>query len=528
MGSLMATEYWDCHKILSLESCRHATSVELMPHRWSLAAGHGDRPAALVAHRFARVEPLRLPHPLPGATLRVWLHQWLDDQWFTHARVRHGAGGPVVTLANTLTRLKPWRSFALTLPADAPWLEIDKCEEMSCWLIALEFEPVAAAALATSPPTSPLRGVGILDGMTFLGSTMLPSYGEPLTGDFYRQMHDAGFTDAYLQVYYGSAGWSRTARRAKTMPFGHLSFANHREPGYRAFDTVEGLGRQLALIKQAGLRAGASFRINNEWITSWALKWYRVSDGVPEIASAMSVEHPEWWMTYKDGTRFGSGLDFAFPQVADYRLAILEEWCELFADVDAICIDLCRHPPMVSYPEHLVSAFREKTGVDVRQVQPVEQDTPLESWLRFRAAPFTQWMRRVRDLLRRRLGPRVTLSARVANSADRALVDGAELDIWMTERLVDELLLESGTERHPLDEDVAELASAARRAGIRTTPVFGKAAGLAGQPEGAQIMADQIERWRGQGVDGVGFYEAERLAALGQWIELLPRCLGVR
>lgn len=62
-------------------------------------------------------------------------------------------------------------------------------------------------------------------------------------------------------------------------------------------------------------------------------------------------------------------------------------------------------------------------------------------------------MRRVLELERHRLGPNLTRNARVANAVGHALVGGAGLDVWMNERLVDEMLPESRKDRHPLDED---------------------------------------------------------------------------
>jgi hypothetical protein len=513
--------------ILNLGSCADQTSRELMAHRWVWMPEQGDRPSALHAPRFSRVPCLRIDHPSPGRRVRVTLDLWSDAEWFSHARVRHSADDKVVTLANTLSRGCRWRSFALEMPGDARWLEIGKTEEMSCWLIGIDWEECTSSsqARAFGGNVQLMGATGILDGTTFLGSTILPAYEPTITRDFYRQMRDAGFTQVFLQVYAGSAGWSNVARRHKPLQFGHVSYANHREAGYAVFDTVDGLRRQLDFIREAGLSAGASFRINNEWLAPWALKWYQVQDGIPEVASTASVEHRNWWMTYKDGNRYGSGLDFGFPEVGDYRLAVVKEWCDLFQNFDTLCIDLCRHPPMVSYPEHLVQAFKERTGIDVRLIEPVDQDTLLEEWLRFRASFFTQWMRRVRAVLDQARAGATKLSARVGNSMSRALQDGAELDVWFREKLVDEIMFESGTERHLLEEDVTGLLRLAREGGVTTVCVFGKAGSMSAQAGGRELMLRKIHDWKQQGADSVGFYEAERLAAMGEWIESLPASL---
>ena len=60
----------------------------------------------------------------------------------------------------------------------------------------------------------------------------------------------------------------------------------------------------------------------------------------------------------------------------------------------------------------------------------------------FRARPFTEFMRMVRNELKGRYGDAMPLSARVGNTFERAMMEGADLETWIGEGLVDLLVLQ--------------------------------------------------------------------------------------
>ena len=538
-GVLPEPVRYDARAILEMESCRPATSVELMARRWCLEPGKGARPDMLVGARFARVPALRIHCPsAAGVCWEVWISGWAPEVWFHHLRVTYPGATYTRTLrhpdlgAGTSTSDDPtqdtnrlWTSYVATFPEGTPWIEVSKTDEMEGRLVAVEFRPVRE-------PPEPLRRrdpwadpivIGIVDhGGVYAGT--FQAYDPAPVEDFYRQMRAMGFTDLYQQIYGGFTDWGKVGRRYKQVASGHMSYANWHEPA----DIMAGshgpgpVQADIDRVRRGGLRYVADFRINNEWMAAWCREAYPAADGIPEIASAFVVEHPEFWATYKSGERNGGGLDFAFPEVRQYRLAIIEEWLRSFHGTDGVCIDLYRHPPMVSYPEHLVQEFTARTGIDVRTVEPVEENTMIPEWLQFRAQPFTEFMRSVRGLVRELTGGAVYLTARVANTFERAMFDGADLRVWIEEGLVDQLLLQHREPHNPLGADSRAIVEAARARGIRVVHILEVHTDLYVQQKDLSKLRVLLDRWRGWGSDGFGFYEAERAATEGRVLRELP------
>jgi len=211
-------------------------------------------------------------------------------------------------------------------------------------------------------------------------------------------------------------------------------------------------------------------------------------------------------------------LDFAFAEIRQYRLRIIEEWCEKFSEFDGICIDLWRWPPMVTYPEHLVQGFKEKTGIDVRVIEPVEEDTMIPEWLAYRAESFTEFMRSVRKLLTDRFGSKVFLTARVSNTFERAMCDGADLKTWMEEGLVDQLVLQHRLPANPLEADSRPIIRMAHEKGIEVVHLLGGHHGVDFEGGDLSPILPLLKKWQDWGSDGFGFYEAERIAVDGRWL----------
>lgn len=529
--------------ILELPECRGVTAVERMAHRWYLepASPEEGRPDVLLAPRFARVPALRIDLPTDDTAYEVHVAGWCPYGWFSHLRVScPGAAFPVTVTDPRFSgrpgyeekmrkagRAQLWRAYALTVPAGTPYIEISKGEEVEAELVSVTFRPCAelrGPAERTSPHRDPMV-IGLVD-MGILASETLQAYDRELVRDFYAQTAAMGFSHIYRQIYAGSAPWSEVARAWRPAEYGHLPCANWDEPARCAIftggDHRADIQHDIGDIHAAGMQMVASFRINNEWMAAWAREMLKTGDQIPDAASVFSVEHEEFWATWKSGGRSGGGLDFAFPEVREYRLQIIEEWCDKFRDFDGVCIDLHRHPPMITYPEHLVQEFHAETGIDVRTVEPIDEDTMIPEWHAFRARPFTEFMRMVRTALRHRYGDDVFLTARVGNTFDQAMYEGADLRAWIEEDLVDQLVLQHRDPANPLAADTRPVIEAAHAKGIAVVHLFGANHGVDFQSDDLAPVRPLIENWRQSGSDGFGFYEAERIVRDGRWLRETP------
>lgn len=124
-------------------------------------------------------------------------------------------------------------------------------------------------------------------------------------------------------------------------------------------------------------------------------------------ASEFSKAHPEYRWVRRDGRPYRSQLSFAFPEVRQYKLALIEELLKY--DVDGLFIDWIRtgdvrdNPQTDSagvadngYEAPNVEAFQAKYGVDPHDVPNDD-----ERWVRVRAEPQTLFMRELRDVVQK-------------------------------------------------------------------------------------------------------------------------------
>jgi uncharacterized lipoprotein YddW (UPF0748 family) len=168
--------------------------------------------------------------------------------------------------------------------------------------------------------------------------------------------------------------------------------------------------------------------------------------------AAFSRLWPEYRWVRRDGRPYHSQLSLAFPKVMEYKLGIIKE--ALAYDLDGLFIDWLRTGDVrdnpqtdasgvadYGYEEPLVKGFQRKHGVDPHTIP---NDDP--RWVQFRAEPRTQFMRRVRKLVRAHRR-RLPVSVLVANPwCYRGLGDriagnlkGLLLDVgaWAREGLID-------------------------------------------------------------------------------------------
>jgi Glycosyl hydrolase-like 10 len=122
--------------------------------------------------------------------------------------------------------------------------------------------------------------------------------------------------------------------------------------------------------------------------------------------SAFSRLWPEYRWVRRDGRRYHSQLSFAFPQVMDYKLGIIKE--VLAYDLDGLFIDWLRTGDVRDNPQTdargvadygyeapSVERFKRKFGINPHEIP---NDDP--RWVKYRAEPRTEFMRRTRRLVR--------------------------------------------------------------------------------------------------------------------------------
>ena len=159
--------------------------------------------------------------------------------------------------------------------------------------------------------------------------------------------------------------------------------------GYAAFDS---LAAAIDYGHSIGLKIHAWASINED-DHGWG--WQ----------SEFSKAHPEFRWVRRAGTPYRSQLSFAFPEVRQYKLALIEEL--LAYDVDGLFIDWIRTGDVRDNPQTdaagvadsgyeppNIEAFKQQYGVDLHEV-PNDDDR----WVRLRAQPQTLFMRDLRKLV---------------------------------------------------------------------------------------------------------------------------------
>jgi hypothetical protein len=183
-----------------------------------------------------------------------------------------------------------------------------------------------------------------------------------------------------------TAGLTAEKRAALIQKFAALDYA--------AFDT---LAAAIRYGHEIGLQIHAWMTINED-DHGWGLQ------------SDFSKRHPEFRWRKRDGAKYRSQLSFAYPEVREYKLALLREI--LAYDIDGIFFDWIRTGDVRDNPQTdangvadsgyeplLAERFRARTGKD-----PVALPNDDEEWVRERAEPQTLFMRAARELIRARRG----------------------------------------------------------------------------------------------------------------------------
>jgi hypothetical protein len=171
------------------------------------------------------------------------------------------------------------------------------------------------------------------------------------------------------------------------------------------------------------------------------------------IRSRFAKAHPESRWRHRDGRVYHSQQSFAYPEVMQYKLAIVEEIVSRY-EVDGVFLDWLRTGDVRDNPQTdaegvadhgyeppLVEGFRREFGID-----PAALPNGDDRWVRHRARPHTEFMRSARAIVRARR-PKAEVAALVAHPwcyrgfGDR--IDGnlrgllIDVPAWCREGLVD-------------------------------------------------------------------------------------------
>jgi hypothetical protein len=206
---------------------------------------------------------------------------------------------------------------------------------------------------------------------------------------------------------------------------------------YGKFDS---LGYAVEYAHKIGLQLHAWVSINED-DHGWGMR------------SRFSKEHPQFRWVRRDGRPYKSQMSFAFPEVRDYKLAIVKELTDGYA-IDGLFVDWIRTGDVRDNPQTdpngvansgyetpNIQAFKSKFNKDPHDVPNEDPD-----WVAVRAEPQTLFMRELRK------STKLPICAMVAHPwAYRGFLDkvngslkGLLLDVptWAKEKLVDAFIPE--------------------------------------------------------------------------------------
>jgi len=137
--------------------------------------------------------------------------------------------------------------------------------------------------------------------------------------------------------------------------------------------------------------------------------WYTIheDDHGGNFSSAFLENHPEFQCRTRDGQAIPGCLDFWFPEVRNYKRAIVEEL--LAKPAERLLLDFLRRngTPSADFQGHYrygynpekLEAFRRETGLDALKLTPSLPEW--SQWLQFNARPMTEFVLEIADLARR-------------------------------------------------------------------------------------------------------------------------------
>jgi len=182
--------------------------------------------------------------------------------------------------------------------------------------------------------------------------------------------------------------------------------------------------------------------------------WYTLNEDDHGFGwvSRFAKEHPQYVWVRRDGTKYRSQMSFAYPEVREYKLKVLEELLEY--DIDGVFFDWVRTGDVrdnpqndpegtadFGYEEINIKGFMEKYGVDPREIPNND-----ERWVRYRTLGTTEFMREAHKLIRAKK-PDITISVMIqhpwAYRGHLNKINGSlyglclDVETWANEKLID-------------------------------------------------------------------------------------------
>lgn len=174
------------------------------------------------------------------------------------------------------------------------------------------------------------------------------------------------------------------------------------------------------------------------------------------------VDHPEYLEKNVAGKPIPGKICLAYPEVRDYQVAICAEAMDLGAD--GIMVETLRHLPKACYGDPVVERFRDKYGLDMRELPPFD-----ERVMAIQNEVFTEFLRQVKQTIRAKQ-PDAELHVRVCKPYPLA---GCDPRTWAEEGIVDEIIIEHRAPC-PKRPDIEGMVATCRGTDARAGAVFAR------------------------------------------------------
>lgn len=183
----------------------------------------------------------------------------------------------------------------------------------------------------------------------------------------------------------------------------NLYYQNHLRLEKAGTDLIK---QSLKRAKAKGLETFITYRLND-------LHFSDTINNCPATYSQFWIDHPEYWL--KDSTQgwnSAGAFNFAIKEVRDYKLAIIYEQLENYADlIDGYDLDFMR----------FIVYFKSGTGEEYSSLM----------------TQFVKDVRKKVDEISLKQGRKILLSARVPPTVDQCLMKGFDVREWLQLGLLD-------------------------------------------------------------------------------------------
>ncbi len=209
----------------------------------------------------------------------------------------------------------------------------------------------------------------------------------------YWRTHNGGqatYPSRICRISDGSVYRDPNFKGFATLPKSYFAYARYLD--YSKWD-------QVADMAAVGAEAGLE-----------TCHWYTVfeDDHGGHLTSSFIEAHPHMRCTLRDGRQVNGCLDFWYPEVRAYKLAVVDELLE--RPTSRLLLDFLRRNGTPSadangdyrygYNPEIIAAFKQQSGIDPEHIRPGMPEW--EAWLDFNARPLTDFIREVAQRLQPR------------------------------------------------------------------------------------------------------------------------------